>query len=307
MKFKYTAIALAVAGSTAAPVAVQAGADEIYASARIGYVSRDAGGANNAEIQGIGSRFGMKGETDLGNGMTGFGKYEWSVGVDGADVEGNGTNAANIGLRHGIVGLKGDFGSVTLGRTYHTFYNHVVGPNDNPWWGSGYAMVAYVGRTSNAISYAGSAGAISFGATAYMIADAEEDATDGFEFGATFGIGDMNLGVAVRDMEAAADAVTGLALTGIPAGDVSLGIGFQSRDKDSSFLIDAGFANAYIHFETMDNDAANTSPTMFVLGYTQSLGRKTTAWYEFQSTDADTGVSNDDVTVLRAILKYDII
>ena len=36
MKFRTTAIAMAVAGTVAAPVAVQAGADEIYASARIG-------------------------------------------------------------------------------------------------------------------------------------------------------------------------------------------------------------------------------------------------------------------------------
>ena len=149
MNFKKTALLLAMAGITAAPMAAQA---DIYASARIGLINQDVdGGANTMDIKGIGSRFGAKSETDLGNGMTGFGKYEWSVNVDDS-------SAPALGLRHGIVGLKGDFGSVTLGRTYHTFYNFVVGPTDNPWWGSGYAMVGYVGRTSNAITYAGGAG-----------------------------------------------------------------------------------------------------------------------------------------------------
>ena len=158
MNFKSSAIAVAVAGSLVAPMAAQA---DVYASARIGLVNTDVdGGESHLTVQGLGSRFGAKGETDLGNGMTGFGKYEWSVNVDGRDIDDanrgsadrTSSNASNIGLRHGVVGLKGDFGSISLGQTYHTFYNHVVGPNDNPWWGSGYAMISYTGRTANGLS-----------------------------------------------------------------------------------------------------------------------------------------------------------
>ena len=201
MKFKTTAIALAVAGTVAAPVAVQAGADEIYASARVGLVNTDTGGISEMRVRSLASRFGMKGETDLGNGMSGFGKYEWDV-----DMEGG----ASPTLRHRIVGLKGDFGSVTLGQTYHTFYNHVVGPLDLPWWGSGYQMISYTGRTGDAISYAGSAGSISYGLTGYFSPGGEEG-LDGTEVGATFGIGDMNLGIAIQDLEVNADAATGIA------------------------------------------------------------------------------------------------
>ncbi len=43
------------------------------------------------------------------------------------------------------------------------------------------------------------------------------------------------------------------------------------------------------------------------LGYTQSLGRKTTMYYEVHDLDNDTGDSDDDRTAVMAVLKYDII
>ncbi len=338
MKFKTSAIALAVAGTVAAPVAVQAGADEIYASARVGLWNTDTGGVSDLDVASAASRFGARGETDLGNGMTGFGRYEWDVDFDNSkttfattDVNDDGTvdssdtlsTDASIKIRHRYVGLKGDFGSVLLGQTYHTFYNFVVGPTDTPWWGSGYAMVDYRGRTDNAITYAGSSGAVNFGVSAYFTRDGEEEAPDKLEVGAAFGIGDMTLGVAFANT--ADDTSQGSAkndedivavlLSGIALGDITLGVGFQSQDDDTSFLVNAGIGNAYVHLEQLSVDEASGSSESgddedklsLTVGYTQSLGRKTTMWYEVQSVDADTGDSDDDATYLRATLKYDII
>ena len=89
MKFRTTAIAMAVAGTVAAPVAVQAGADEIYASARVGIEYKDGDGSDTADfdIRSVGSRFGARGETDLGNGLTGFGRYEWGVDFNNGDSD----------------------------------------------------------------------------------------------------------------------------------------------------------------------------------------------------------------------------
>lgn len=311
MKFKTSAIALAVAGTVATPMAAQA---DLYASARIGIENVDSGGISDLSVHGFASRFGMKSETDLGNGMTGFGRYEFSVNTD--------TSSTNVGNRHAYVGLKGDFGSVTLGRTYHTFYNHVVGPNDNPWWGSGYFMVNYRGRTSNAISYAGGTGGVTFGVTGYFVRDSEEEAPDQLEIGASFGIGDMTLGVALQNTASDTahgsagtdDDIIGLALTGISAGSVSLGFGLQTQEDDTSILADIGIGNGYVHIEQLSADADSAASSSgddedklsITLGYTQSLGRKTTAWYEIVSADADTGNSDDDLTAIRAVLKYDI-
>lgn len=321
MKFKTSAVAMAVAGIVAAPV-VQAGADEIYASARIGLENVDTGGISDLRVRSFGSRFGARGEADLGNGMTGFGRYEWDVDfTDSAsdDVSDNSYDADNDGvtIRHRYVGVKGDFGSVTIGQAYHSYYNLVYGPTDNPWWGSGYVYPS-TGRQADGITYAGSAGAVNYSLTGIFSRDADEESPDETQVAVSFGIGDMTLGIGVRTFadnaddpattgQDESDNVIGVVLHGIPLGDASLGVGFQSQDERDAFVIEALIGNAYVHYESGSADDLDVDPSALTLGYTQSLGRKTTMWYEVISTDADTGDSDDDLTVLRAVLKYDII
>jgi len=309
MKLKTSAIALAVAGSVAAPAVVQA--DGVYASARVGLWNTDTGGVSELDVRSFSSRFGAKGETDLGNGMIGFGKYEW-------DVDFNNDNGEDdIGVRQRHVGVKGGFGKITVGQAYHTFYNFVVGPTDIPWWHSGYSMIAYSGRTDNAITYAGGGKMFKFGATAYFGTDFEaadgtnpesgDEGLDGIEAGVSFGLGGMTLGIAIKDIEAVDNAVTGVVLSGISLGPANIGIGFQANDDDTSILVDATFGNAYVHYESLDLDAAGTTPTNITLGYTHKLGPKTTMYFEFFTKDADTSNSDDDLNRVMGVLKYDII
>lgn len=313
MKFKTTAIALAVAGTVAAPMAVQADGS-VYASARVGIQNTDTGGISDLDIRSFSSRFGAKGETDLGNGMTGYGHYEWDVDL-GADTDGG-----TIGLRHRYVGVKGDFGNVYVGQTYHTFYNMVVGPADPAYWNSGFAMVDYVGRQDKYVTYAGSSGAIMFGASLGFGTDSEEDAPDIIELGASFGIGDMTLGVAVINTAADLNAgtgeligngsdedVIGVMLSGIALGDASLAVGLQSQDDDSGYNFALTMGGFYLVGEFESLDVAGIDPGGFTLGYEQTLGRDTKMWYEIHSFDADTGNSDDDVTRLMAVLRYDIL
>jgi len=310
MKFKTTAIALAVAGIVAAPVAVQAGADEVYASARVGIKYTDTGGAADFDVKSFASRFGMRGETDLGNGITGFGRYEF--GVNSAESSSN-----TITSRHLYVGLKGDFGSVLLGQTYHTFYNYVVGPLDNPWWHSTGTMVESVGRKPAGLTYSGGAGAVSFGATVYMVSDAEETPADVIELGASFAVGDSTIGVGYRSVDedgavgtqgnGTDEDVMAVAWSGIGIGDTTLGVSYMNQDKDNGIVVDWAIGNAYVHVETVDYDAADQMPIDITLGYTQSLGRKTTMYYELNNRDADSDNSDDDYMAVMAVLKYDII
>ncbi len=323
MKFKTSAIALAVAGIAAAPVAVQAGDGEAYASMRVGIQNVDSGGVSELDVRSFSSRFGAKGETDLGNGMTGFGKFEWDVDLERED----------IGARLRYVGVKGDFGSLLLGKDYHTFYSHTVGPVDNVWWNSDWNVISYTGRTDSAITYSGGTDAISFGVTAYFDADyADETAAvapdlttvpiglgsaateetgdegvDGFEVGASFGIGDMTLGVALQDIEAVDNAVTAVTLSGIALGDASFGISFQANDDDTGVLFEALMGGAYLHIEQVSWDAADIDPMSITLGYSHDLGRNTTMWYEVLNNDADTGDSDADTTSVHAVLVYHIL
>ena len=324
MKLKTTAIAMAVASIVAPPVAVQAGAGELYASARVGVWNLDEGGVNDLDVRSFDSRFGAEGGTDLGNGLTGFGRYEWDVDFN------NDIGENTISVRHRYVGLEGDFGSVLAGQDYHTFYNFVVGPLDIPWWHSGYAMVAFVGRTDDAITYAGGSDNFTFGVTGYMVREAEEDPLDVYELGARYTFdNDMALSLAVQGTEADLDdgtgtlignsndePVVGVLLSGVSLGPVKLAIGGQSQDDDTSVALHADISNFYAHFELefLDEDSPangaggeDQDRVSSTLGYTQNLGRKTTAYYEFNHIDNDTGDSDDDRTAIMAVLKYDII
>lgn len=323
MNFKKTALVLAMAGIVSAPVAVQAGStgDGAYASIRIGLQAIDAnggdgvvGGTTTTQIRGYASRFGFKGETDLGNGMTGFGEYQFSVNTD--------ATAATVGNRLAYAGIKGDFGKVSVGREYATFYDHVVGPNDMPWAGSGYAMVSYRGRQSNNVSYAGSAGAVSYGITLQMDgtgtdALGKEEIMDATELGLSYDAGFGTFGFGYLDQKGPLavdpDAIIGLALSGVAAGPVTLGFGYQTQDvvntnrTQSSLLVDVGFNSAYFHYETLDIDAATNAGNrdMITLGYTLSIGPQTSAWFEYMDLDVD-GTDAGDLNQIRAIMKYDI-
>jgi predicted porin len=329
MKFKTTAIALAVAGIVAAPVAVQAGADEIYASARIGgiYSKSDE---DQLEIKSMASRFGAKGETDLGNGMTGFGRYEWNVDFQNGDddvkdaagdVTDSGKNST-FSLRHRYVGLKGDFGSVLLGQTNHTFYNFTVGAVDIPWWFAGGTMVNYRGRTDHAITYAGGSGDFSFGSTLYAYDDDDEENIDAHELGGSMAIGDMTLGAAYQGSanddqgsDGSDKAIFSVTLSGIAIGDTNLGVNVQAQEDDTGIVGNLDIGNAYIHIEYLlvDKDSGasvsgdDEDKVDVTLGYNQSLGRKTQMWYELNYKDADTDDDDDDRTAIMAVLKYDII
>ena len=329
MNFKKTTLALAMAGIVAAPMAAQAAAgDGAYASIRIGLQIKEAnggegvaGGTEDTIVDGLGSRFGFKSETDLGNGMTGFGQYEF--GVDAEQTSFAGTAANTIRTRKAYVGVKGDFGSVSVGTNYQTFYKHVVGPTDNPWWGSGYAMVAYNGRQTNGLTYAGGAGAISYGVTMIMApgqasaANGDSETFDQMQFGLSFDAGFGTFGLGYIDGKGAGgvdpDPIIGLLVSGIAAGPVTLGVGYQMQDvgtaSTSSFLIDVGFNNFYLHLESKDLDAPTGAGDKFgtTLGYTKSLGPQTTAWFEYHDVDTDTATgSAGDLTNIRAMLKYDI-
>lgn len=311
MKFRTTAIALAVAGIVAAPMAAQA---EIggYASVRTGLLQTDDGTDDSIDFASgnRGSRIGFKGETDLGNGLTASGKYEWGVNA------GNG-GASTGGTRHGILGLSGDFGMVTLGHTYHTFYNHINAPADIANWNSNWLGK---GRTSDAISYAGEFGAVKVGATGYFRNSAAYDTDmDGTEIAASFDAGPVTIGIGVAsDSEAdGADSIedtTGVSVSGT-FGDVYLALvmqqdahltdafGFTGYTDDADTLeLAASFGQFYFIYASADAADADVEPNAMTLGYSLPIGRQTNAWFEYTSADSDGGP--DDITTLEAILKY---
>jgi predicted porin len=306
MNLKKTILALAVAGVAAAPMMASAaghGPDSaVYGSMRYGVESVDNGGTTErvTTLRNFGSRFGIKGETDLGNGMTAFGKWE--------------AHMFGAALRDFQIGLKGDFGQVYAGDGInHTWDSYMS--TDDTWWYGGQSHLSD-GVQSNAITYMGGAGAVSFGITAQMNAqavNADEETVDAIEIVVAFDAGPVNIALGMTDVKTSpvdTEAVTGLVLKGA-AGDFGYKVDFQSQgaavgstDDLSSVQLQGSFGSFYAQYGSQDTGPA--TPTNLVLGYTQTLGAKTLVWYEFISQDADV-VGTDTSTTIAATLKYEIL
>ena len=133
---KRSTMALAITAALGISTVAQADTT-LYGSARVSvdwtkpnYNSRVAntffgGNKDNQSLQVVDdfSRLGVQGSEDLGSGISAIYQYEFGVDVPGGD-------RYFYDNRPRWVGLKGDFGAITLGTQYTPFYN-VIGYTDN--------------------------------------------------------------------------------------------------------------------------------------------------------------------------------
>jgi len=137
---KKSILALAVVAALATPLAVQA--DTIlYGSARVSVDYNDEDPADGYwDVVNNDSRIGVQGSEDLGGGLSAVYQYEFGVDLtEGSNFEGN---------RPKFVGLKGGFGTVTLG-TQETPYYHVVGITDIFNTAKSFGETAWLGGSFN--------------------------------------------------------------------------------------------------------------------------------------------------------------
>jgi len=288
------------------PFAVQAESG-FYGSLRIGLQYADAGGDADAtaSFRNWASRMGYSGSTELENGMTGFGKLEFGVDT-GSSANGNGA----VSTRLAYVGIRGDFGSLLLGQAYHTWYNTIIAPVDQPWWGSCNGCLSYTGRSENGLTYSTSSGATSFSATVHMRdqnVDGEfEDDIDGYEIGVTYDTGSLKIGLGFQDWDNGNDGTLGVVVSG-STGDIGYAANVTSQSAsdggEDAFGIDVflSYANSYLDVGTVDRGEQSFG---FTVGYTLSIGTDTSAWFELGSFDS--GIDGDSASFVgRAALKYD--
>jgi predicted porin len=102
------------------------------------------------------SRIGFKGDEALGNGLSAFFNLETGARIDTGELDATNT----LFNRTALVGLKGDFGAVSLGRQYtpyHTMLVNIVDPFSTGYAGTSKNLFPDWGaniRTSNTIRYA---------------------------------------------------------------------------------------------------------------------------------------------------------
>jgi len=292
-------ISAAIAATISAPSTMAAGEGPIkaeslkgfYAQARIGIQYLDDGTDSDTSIESFASRIGYSTESDLDNGLTAYGRLELQVDFEDAD----GGDNDPFRVRHGYAGLKGSFGDIRIGQGYQTFYNFTVGPVDQPWWFGGSNMIAYTGRTGDALTYKKSFGNFSFGATAYLETD---DAEEGTEFAASYDFGPAKIAIGTRELDRFEDPANAFTISGIKSGPFKFAATYQEQGDADSIEAYTKIGNAYVMLGEADGRSAT------VLGYTLKLGPKALIWFEARKREA-TDTDEDDLQAI-ATLRYNI-
>ena len=235
-------IAAAVAGALATPVAIADVA--VSGSIRTGveYTGSEWVVADNF------SRLRFKASSDLGNGQSAYMGYEFRVNsAQGSLVTGN-------TQRLSYVGIKGDWGSLSLGSQWSTLFNTVGTFVDKSnrygglgYWGEGGGQY----RMKDSVALSTNIGGFSVSADAQM--NAGGDDLDRATIGTNISVGGVSIGAAWQD-HGNAD------FTGIGASISQAGVGLSAGYSDvngagSGFGINAKVAGITIAYEETDSVA----------------------------------------------------
>ncbi|MBP6898974.1 MAG: porin [Burkholderiaceae bacterium] len=321
---KKSLLALAVLGAFAGAASAQSSVT-LYGRVDLS-VNKGVGTANKGISNGSGSRFGVRGVEDLGGGLQALFQIEHRFDADtGASQNFNitpaGSTTANANRFWGarsIVGLKGGFGQVLLGREYTTAFLMSQLAAD-PWgWdtvvsgtpGTGLNQVITGGgiarvRNDSAVTYNLSVGGFAFGA---QVAEAS-DAINGFQkkpfnFAATYKAGPFSVGLGYEKtgQVAAASAKWLTVNAAFDLGMVKLGglygTGNTAANADNkSLLITAvapmGQGEVRASYGKTTSDGAGALPEVslakgFALGYHYALSKRTTVYVDYARNTAVT-------------------
>ena len=232
-------IAAAVAGALVAPAAMADGHGvAVSGSIRTGveYTGDDWQVADNY------SRLRFKASSDLGNGQSAYMNYEFRVNsAQGSIVTGD-------TQRLSYVGIKGDWGSLSLGAQWSTAFNTVGTFIDktNRYGGTGNTCIQY--RMKNSVMLSTQLGGLSLMADAQMSTGG--DTVDRATVGGLFALGGLSLGGVYQSGDAdcmgvaAAMNIAGIGISG----------GFTDTDGgDTGYGVNASIGGLHLDYETNDS------------------------------------------------------
>jgi len=303
---KKSLIALAVAATVATPMVVSAAAlqpagdkdaIDLYGSIRPQWVSS----GDNVVTDG-GSRFGVKGSHDLGNGLSSFYRIEQKVSTANADFPSGG--------RLAYAGLKGGFGAVAGGQQWTPYYSTIGSPSDI-FASNGLSNYNDTGgpfRAGNVLSYALPSGMVVGGAIAAVIngdiTDADgnvaenQDDLDATSLGLTANAGPVKIGLGLHDDSASDRTRVGLSIAG-NFGPVFASFMVEDTDPkegdggSTPWAVTAQWMG--IGLQYADRDGADEDETAFTLGYQYKLSGTTRVQFSYETNDW----TDDDKFVAR--------
>ncbi len=315
-----TAIATAVVAATTVTTIADV---NVYGRLRMVAVCTDAGGTtdNDCGLENRSSRFGLKASSEISDGLTAFGRYEFGVeadegrlaGIDEDDLVNRKTQ------RLAYVGLKGGFGEVSIGTRWSPYYNHTISPVDptNAFGGTWNAGAGYLTdfRNTDTINYKNKFGAASVGVQLQMADDdVDSDAIDEVSIGASMKVGSATVGIGYLDTKDDSSTVAIHARSKF--GPISIGGTYQDRSPDAAAAADSSaiaLALGYgmgggktinlVYGETSVDDGG-ADPSQIGLEYAHNMGAGFKWFAGFSSEDSGVAGS-DDTTRYGAGMRYD--
>ena len=271
-------LAAAIAGTLAAPVAIADVA--VSGSIRVGVQGASDGTDTTWQIKNSGSRLRFKASEDLGNGQAAYVTYEFGVDAGAGSIGGGSRN------RLTEVGIKGGWGSVSLGSQWSTQWSMVGTHIDKSqaFGGQGY-QGQY--RMNNSVRYKTSMGALSVGIDGQMRSGGDDVDSATVGFGGSMGA--LKYGMAWRDN--GDSDYTGIGF-GTKMGDLSISGGWSDVDGgNSGSNINIGrIAGIWMSYGKVSG-----SDGALVANYHHKVGKSTTVRIEVKAQDD----ANAGILILR--------
>lgn len=300
---KKSAIALAVAAALAASAAVQA-ETTFYGRGALAITYTDTSPNDDEledffddgiwDIRNAGTRWGVRGSEDLGNGLSAIYHIETNIDADSYNGNGNGQTG-----RLAWVGLQGGFGAVKIGAQWTPYYNALGAAdifNELNWYDK------YQGpfRQNSSILYETPGSITAFKGEVMLVMDGgdslidplnRESGIDIYDIGASGNFGPVYVGAAYRNNEVADSDQWGIAgsfdFAGASIAALYENWDFDGDDGDTYYLTaQYAFGNNILKagWGRADPDNGDNADE-WGIGFQHNMSSRTRVWVEYADDD----------------------
>ena len=283
----------------------------IYGKINVSVVNSDDGASDEWNLNSNASRLGVKGKTEIADGLYAVYKAEFEMCVDDGDCKGQTFTQRNI-----MGGVRGSFGTVWAGKhdsptklaqNKIDLFNDLEGDIKNTFEGENRVsnIVAYTSPTINGFS---STVAMMPGEGADVDGDGQDDTglTDGISYSVSYSMDNLYIAIAGDQDVDSQDLMRIVAQYKMDA--LKLGVMYQQNENnlgtkdESGFFVSAAYqldkkTTLKAQYGSIEDDVDGDEEETLSLGadYKLAKGTKVYVFYT-DNTDSSTGVADDEDT-----------
>ena len=283
----------------------------IYGKVNVSVVNADDGASDEWKLNSNASRLGVKGKTEIADGLYAVYKAEFEMCVDDGDCKGQTFTQRNI-----MGGIRGSFGTVWAGKhdsptklaqNKIDLFNDLEGDIKNTFEGENRVsnIVAYTSPTINGFS---STVAMMPGEGADVDGDGQDDTglTDGISYSVSYSMDNLYIAIAGDQDVDSQDLMRIVAQYKMD--DLKLGVMYQQNEDnlgtkdESGFFVSAAYqldkkTTLKAQYGSIEDDVDGDEEETLSLGADYKLAKSTKVYVFYtDNTDSSTGVANDEDT-----------